>query len=175
MLHEILNDVYKSGKPGVVFKVDFEKAYDKINWRFLESVMSQKGFSLQWIRCMMGFVCGGKVAVKVNHKVGPFFRTYQGVRQGDPLSPVLFNFAVDGLSALVKSAQQQGLIKGLVPHLIPGGCAILQHADDTIFLLDADLASARILNLCSVCLNIRLVSRLIFIKVICTVWIMLVN
>lgn len=72
VLHEILNEVHRTKSPGVVLKVDFEKAYDKINWEFLEDVMYQKGFSQMWIDCMLSFVCGGKVDVKVNDKIGLF-------------------------------------------------------------------------------------------------------
>lgn len=143
VLHEILNDVHRNKSSEIVFKVNFEKAYDKINWSFLRTVMFQKGFSQQWIDCVMNFVWGGKVAVKVNDKIGPYFRTYQGVRQDDPLSPLLFNLAVDALTCLVKNTQDRGLVRGLACQLVPSGCAILQYADDTIFLLEADVESAR--------------------------------
>lgn len=133
ILHEILNEVYRFNLPGIVFKVDFEKAYDKVDWNFLEKVMQQKGFSCDWIKCVMSFVKGGKVAVKVNDVVGPYFRTYQGVRQGDPLSPILFNLAVDALTVLVNDAKRQGLIKGMADHLVPGGLSFC-NMQMTLFL-----------------------------------------
>lgn len=143
VIHEILNEVHKSNSSGIVFKVDLEKAYDKINCNFLKEVMSQKGFSLAWINCVMSVVTRGKLLSKLMIELGLFFRTYQGVRQGDPLSPILFNLTVDALVVLVKQVRQQGLIRGLAKHLVPGGCVILQYADDTIFLLEPDLDCAR--------------------------------
>jgi hypothetical protein len=49
----------------------------------------------------------------------------------------------DGLAMLIRKAQTEGLVKGLVPHLMDGGVSILQYANDTILLLDADLENAR--------------------------------
>jgi len=46
------------------------------------------------------------------------------VRQGDPLSPILFNFVADGLARMIHKAQENGLISGLIDHFIEGGVAI---------------------------------------------------
>lgn len=71
--------------------------------------------------------------MKVNNDLGYYFRTYKGLRQGDPLSPLLFDLVGDILAHLVNKAQELGLIKGMNSHLVDGGLAILQYADDTIF------------------------------------------
>lgn len=55
--------------------------------------------------------------------------------QGDPLSPLLFNFIAEGLSAMLSAANRAGHIQGVVPHLVPGGITHLQYADDTIILI----------------------------------------
>ena len=47
---------------------------------------------------------GGTISVKLNNKIGPYFRSYKGVRQGDPLSPIIFNFITDCLTKMVKHA-----------------------------------------------------------------------
>lgn len=73
----------------------------------------------------MKSVKGERVAVKVNDSICPYFPTYKGVRQGDPLSPLLFNIIAEGLTMLIHKAQNVGLISGLVPHLVDGGLAIL--------------------------------------------------
>jgi hypothetical protein len=85
---------------------------------------------------------GGHAAVRVNDHMGPFFQTHKGVRQGDPLSPILFNLVVDMLATLINRAKENGQIKGLVPHLVDGGLSILQYADDTILFMDHDLEKA---------------------------------
>jgi hypothetical protein len=70
--------------------------------------------------------------------VGRFFQTKKGLRQGDPLSPLLFNLVADMLATLIARAKEEGQINALVPHLVEGGLSILQYADDTILFMDHD-------------------------------------
>lgn len=83
------------------------------------------------------------MAVKTNDVLGPYFNTHKWVRQGDPFSPLLFNLAVDGVSCLIKKAQYEGLIIGLIAHIVERWVACLQYADDTVFLLQDDLTGAK--------------------------------
>jgi hypothetical protein len=75
------------------------------------------------------------------------FQYQQGMRQGDPLSPILFYAVVDVLSILTDRAKEVGLIKGVFGNLITGGLVMLQYADDMIFLFEDFLESARNLKL----------------------------
>lgn len=109
--------------------------------------MEKKGFSPKFIGWIMQTIERGKVAVMVNDQIGPFLRHKKGLRQGDPLSPILFNIAIDILNLLLVRAQELGLIKSLVHDLIPNGINMLQYADDTIFMFKDDLESARNLKL----------------------------
>jgi retron-type reverse transcriptase len=84
-------------------------------------------------------VRGSSVNIKVNDDVGHFFQTKKGVRQGDPLSPILFNLVVDMLVTLIFRAKSNGKIRGVVPHLVDNGPSILQYEDDTILFMDYDL------------------------------------
>jgi hypothetical protein len=85
----------------------------------------------------------GTLSVKVNDRLGAYFKSEKGVRQGDPLSPLLFNIAVDALAKMMLLGQENGLIKGLVPEYIPNGVALLQYADDTILCIQDDLEMAQ--------------------------------
>lgn len=78
------------------------------------------------------------MSVKLNDKIGSYIKSYKGVRQGDPLSPILFNFVADSLTKMVHTAQKNHLLSGLIDHIIPKGVAILQYADDTIIFLKHD-------------------------------------
>jgi hypothetical protein len=71
----------------------------------------------------MRIVRGGKVAIKTNDTLGPYFTTHKGVRQGDPFSPLLFNLVADGLACMIHKAQVEGLIEGLIPHIIQNDVA----------------------------------------------------
>lgn len=146
-LHEILHETKRKKKTGVVLKLDFEKAYDKVDWTFLLESFQKRGFNAKWCSWIHQVVSGGTVSVKLNNKTGPYFMSYKGVRQGDPLSPILFNFVADGLTRMIKQAQNNGLITGLASNLIDKGIVVLQYADNTIICLENDMKAARNMKL----------------------------
>jgi hypothetical protein len=120
-LQEIIHETKARKLRGVFLKLDFEKAYDRVDWGFLREVLLRKGFDPGWVHRAMGLVSGGQTAIALNREVGNFFRNGRGVRQGDPLSPTLFDFAVDALDIILDKAKAAGHISGVIPHLIPGG------------------------------------------------------
>ena len=85
------------------------------------------------------------MCVNVNRHRGTYFRTYQGLRQGDPLSPILFNLVADALSALLDKAVAKKHIVGVLSHLIQRGISHSQYADGTVIMIDGSYQS--ILNL----------------------------
>jgi hypothetical protein len=89
----------------------------------------------------------GTIYVKLNGTIGPYFQSFKGVRQGDPLSPLLFNMAADYLARMAIKVQQNNLVTSLITDIIPNGVAILQYADDTIMCLEHDMEKARNLKL----------------------------
>jgi retron-type reverse transcriptase len=78
---------------------------------------------------------------------GKFSKQKKGVRQGDPLSPILFNIVVDMLAILIKRAKAEGKIEGVIPHLVDDGLLILQYADDTVLFMEHNLEKARNMKL----------------------------
>ena len=147
ILHETIHEMHKKKKNGVILKLDFEKAYDKVKWPFLQQVLRMKGFSTTWCAWINQVITKGSVAIKVNDDVGHYFQTRKGVRQGDPLSPILFNIVVDMLAILIERAKENQQFKGVVPHLIDDGLSILQYADDTILFMEHNLEQAKNLKL----------------------------
>ena len=142
ILHETIHELHRKNQNGVIIKIDFEKAYDKVRWDFLLQTLRMKGFSPKWIGWIKSFVSGGSVAVNVNDEVGPYFQTWKGLRQGDPLSSILFNIVADMLTLFIKMATEADQVSGVGPHLISGGLSILQYADDTILFIDHNLEQA---------------------------------
>jgi hypothetical protein len=146
-LHETVHELHRKKLNGVILKIDFEKAYDKVKWSFLQQTLRMKGFSQEWRSLIHNFIFGGSVAIKVNDDVGKYFQTKKGLRQGDPLSPMLFNIVADMLAIIIERAKADGLIEGVVPHLVDDGLSILQYADDTILFMEHDLEKATNLKL----------------------------
>ena len=147
ILHETVHELHRKKLNGVVLKIDFEKAYDKVKWPFLQQTLRMKGFFAEWCAMVHSFVSGGSVAIKVNDDVGHYFQTKKGLRQGDSVSPMLFNIVADMLAVMIERAKVDGQIDGVVSHLVDGGLSILQYADDTILFMDHDLEKARNLKL----------------------------
>jgi hypothetical protein len=81
---------------GFVFKIDYEKAYDRVNLDFLYEVLHLRGFSPFWIRLIKQLTTGGSVGVKINKVESYFFLTGKGLRQGDPLSLIRVHHASVG-------------------------------------------------------------------------------
>ena len=121
VLHETIHEIKQRNLDGVIFKIDFEKAYDKVNWGFLQQTLRMKGFAPKWCEWVARFVQGGSVGIRVNDDIGHFFQTLKGLRQGDPLSPILFNLVADMLAILIARAKEDGQVGSLVPHLVDGG------------------------------------------------------
>jgi hypothetical protein len=71
------------------------------------------------------FTQGENVNIKVNDQLGPYFQTRKGLRQSDPMSPILFNIVADMLAVLIARAKEAGRVEGVIPHLIQDGLSIL--------------------------------------------------
>ncbi|WVZ90587.1 hypothetical protein U9M48_036874, partial [Paspalum notatum var. saurae] len=79
ILHEPIHELHRKKLNGVIFKVDFEKAYEKVKWPLLQQTLRMKGFSPLWCQWIQDFVSKGSVAVKVNNDVGRYFKTDKGL------------------------------------------------------------------------------------------------
>ena len=73
MLHETIHKLHHKKKDGPILKLDLEKAYDKVNWSFLQQTLRLKGFSPIWCKWIESIVSRGSVGVKVNDEMGHYF------------------------------------------------------------------------------------------------------
>ena len=113
ILHEALNSFHKNKEDALIFKVDFEKAYDKIKWPFVIQMLKMKGFPDKWCDWVMETM-RGHVGIRVNDEIGPYFKTFKGLRQGDAMSPLLFDIAADALACIMSNALEHDLVKGVL-------------------------------------------------------------
>ena len=85
------------------YKLDLSKAYDRVDWGFLENILSKLGFQSEWVHRIMVCVTSVRYTIRFNGALSTPFSPSCGLRQGYPLSSYLFLFVADGLSQLIKS------------------------------------------------------------------------
>ena len=128
----------KSGIPGVIIKLDIEKADDHVSWSALFYLMERMGFGKKWGRWMKMCISTARFSVLVNG--AGFFGSSRGLRQGDPLSSLLFLLVREVLSRLLKRAEDGGFLSGFQASPNTTGGLHISHllfADDTILFCDA--------------------------------------
>eukprot|EP00253_Pinus_taeda_P024113 PITA_24113 len=109
---EVIHSVKQKKKKGVILKIDLSKAYDRINWLYLRLLLTHLGFNFSFISWIMGCISNVSFAVLINGAATPFFKSQRGLRQGCPLSPLLFLLVAEGLSRLIHNARRTNKIKG---------------------------------------------------------------
>jgi hypothetical protein len=155
-IHSIKNK--RKGKVGsCVVKLDMHKAYDRVEWLFLESMMRRLGFAERWISLMMACVRSVRYQVRFNSKETDMFVPTRGLQQGDPLSPYLFLLCVEGLSSLLLYEEEVGGIDGVRVCRNAPSVSHLLFADDSLILMKADMTNATSLQqvLDTYCANSR--------------------
>jgi len=139
----IVNEVVELAKlrnrECLILKVDFEKAYDLMEWSFLEYMLRRMGFVGKWIAWMKACVFGGNMSILVNGSPTEEIDIKRGLKQGDLLAPFLFLLVAEGFSGLMENAVNQNLFKGF--EVKRGGTVIshLQYADDTLCIGEASI------------------------------------
>ena len=90
-----------TGKTGfMALKLDMSKAYDRVEWIFLEKILLRMGFREDWVALIMECITTVSYSILVNGEPKGLIKPTRGLRQGDPLSPYLFLFCVEGLNAV---------------------------------------------------------------------------
>ncbi|RVW31016.1 LINE-1 retrotransposable element ORF2 protein [Vitis vinifera] len=102
--NEVIDYWYKRKEKGMICKLDMEKAYDSINWKFLMKVLRKMGFGSRWMDWMWWCISTAKFSILINGVLAGFFSNSKGLRQGDPLSPYLFVLGMEVLSTLIRRA-----------------------------------------------------------------------
>ncbi|KAL4296377.1 hypothetical protein GQ457_12G000140 [Hibiscus cannabinus] len=147
--HELVHTLHSSASrssQGAVFKLDMEKAFDRVEWPFLKAVMLRLGFAPSWVDLIMRCVSSVSSRVRVRGALSEAIRPQRGLRQGDPLSPFLFLFCSEGLSAALTAAQQEGQLPGVRASKHGPPVNHLLFADDSLVFLRNNIAEVQCLK-----------------------------
>lgn len=94
----------KKGKSGfLMFKIDFEKAYDRVDWNFLRLTLMEFGFPTPIVNLIMSCTTSSSLALKWNNEKLESFIPTRGLWQGDPMSPYLFLLCIEKLALRIQT------------------------------------------------------------------------
>ena len=140
--NECLDNRSRSRIPGVLCKLDVEKAYDHVNWGFLMHMLEQFGFPKIWRIWKFYSISTIKFSVLINGAPCGFFENCRGLRQGDPLTSLLSVVAMEAVSKMMDKAVMEGrLPRFSVSTSTSDHLQITQllFADDTLVMCNADI------------------------------------
>jgi len=136
------------GKGYLALKLDMSKAYDRVEWLFLEQMLLSLGFHRNWVRLVMSCVSSISYSILVNVQPTNVITPSRGLRQGDPLSPYLFLICTEGLAALINDAVSKNEIHGVKVSRAAPMVTHLFFADYSLMFTRANLQETqKVLNI----------------------------
>jgi hypothetical protein len=128
---------HKSKREIVILKLDFEKAFDKVEYSAIILMLEHLGFWDIWINWINCILKSANTCVLLNVVPGKKIHCKRGVRQGDPISPLLFVSTVELLQFVINYAWHNGDISLPLDNFFGPDYPIIQYADDTLIILPA--------------------------------------
>ena len=125
--------LHSQKQPRILLKLDITKAFDSVSWSFLLEVLDKMGFGSRWRDILCGLLVSSSTRVLLNGIPGDFIQHRRGLRQGDPLSPMLFILVMDVLNWMVTRASEAGLLQPLSRRPIQHRISL--YADDVALFL----------------------------------------
>ncbi|WVZ53201.1 hypothetical protein U9M48_004174 [Paspalum notatum var. saurae] len=130
LVQQLAKKLHLSKEPHLLLKLDISKAFDTVSWSFLIEIMLHLGFGLRWCNLICLLLSSSTTQILINGQPGTPISHLRGLRQGDPLSPMLFILVMDVLNSLVSKASSEGLLLPLAG----------QHSTHRISLYADDVA-----------------------------------
>jgi len=107
---EYIHQCQQSKRETIILKLDFEKAFDTVEHEAILLFLDHLGIPAKWLGWISSILTTGSSSVLLNGVLGKFFQCKRGVKQGDPLSPLLFVLAADFLQVLINKAASMNLL-----------------------------------------------------------------
>ena len=98
----------------MLIKLDIQKAYNKVDWRFLCKTLEAFGFSDQWINLIYNYILTPKISLLINGTPEGFFKISRGIKLGDPIPPFLFITMAEAFGIAIIKAQYERKIRGII-------------------------------------------------------------
>nr|GEV75049.1 RNA-directed DNA polymerase, eukaryota, reverse transcriptase zinc-binding domain protein [Tanacetum cinerariifolium] len=114
IINEIVQWCQSKKKQSLVFKVDFEKAFDSIRWDYLDDILRRFGFGDKWCSWIQSCLRSSRGSIIMNGSPTEEFQFHKGLKQGDPLSPFLFILVMETLHISFKRIVDAGMFKGIM-------------------------------------------------------------
>ncbi|GJS60016.1 putative RNA-directed DNA polymerase, eukaryota, reverse transcriptase zinc-binding domain protein [Tanacetum coccineum] len=146
LTQELMHNYHRNrGPPRCAFKVDIQKAYDTVDWNFLETILKRFGFHTVMIKWIMTCVSSSSYSICVNGDVHGFFKGKRGLRQGDPLSPYLFTLVMEVLTLILRRQVRNSDFFRYHKHCEEIQLINVCFADDLFLFARGDVNSAKII------------------------------
>ncbi|GJV72163.1 RNA-directed DNA polymerase, eukaryota, partial [Tanacetum coccineum] len=133
IINELIQWCRSKKRKAVIFKVDFEKAFDSVRWDYLDDVLFKFGFGSKWRAWIRNCLSSSRGSILTNGSPTKEFQFFKGLKQGDPLSPFLFILVMESLHLSFQRVIDAGMFTGIklsnsvtVSHLF--------FADDAVFV-----------------------------------------
>ncbi|GAA0163636.1 hypothetical protein LIER_19450 [Lithospermum erythrorhizon] len=124
-------------------KLDMSKAYDRVEWKFLESIMVKLDFSRIWVNWMMCLVSSVSYSFLVSGASRGYIRPTMGIHQGDPMLPYLFFLCVEGLTCMLHNAEERKTLSGVKISRASPSITHVRFADDTMLFCKASVGEGK--------------------------------
>ena len=148
LLRDVLDYIERTNESGILVSLDQEKAFDRVNHSFLFRLLEHLGFGPSFVNWVHTLYTGANMRIILNGYLSGKIELKRGVRQGDPLSPLLYVLCVEVLASQIRSSP---FISGF---LLPGAGGahfrVRQYADDTTTFLKNVSSLVQLFNLVSI-------------------------
>ena len=110
LVQQTIKVLHRRKISSLFLKLDISKAFDSVDWAFLLEILSHLGFGTVWRNLIANLLQSASTQVILNGEPGAFIAHQRGLRQGDPLSPMLFILVMDVLNSLFTKPDSEGLL-----------------------------------------------------------------
>ncbi len=132
--HQAVDWARATGTPLALLFLDFEKAYDRVDWSFLEGTLLRMGFAPEWIAGIAAMYRSASSAITIGGFTGRSFEISRSVRQGCPLAAYLYLFVGEALSDFIRAQHEE--IRGVsLPLAGERDLTDQEYADDTLLMV----------------------------------------